>query len=353
MHKNQKTYFGAGSIQRIRGILARHRPAHIMMVTGKDSYKTSGAKKELDGFLKEYRVTVWNDFGINPRYEDIRRGSALLRSSCSDFMIAVGGGSVIDMGKLINHDVFLPLIAIPTTAGTGSEATHFATFYRDKIKHSCADPRLLPAYAVVDPQLTFSLPPYVTACTGMDALAQAIESYWSTHATRESRCYARRALLLARSHLRKAVAKPTTRARIAMSRAANLAGKAINISKTTACHAISYPFTSFFNIPHGHAVGLTLSSMVRYNAEYARTRIAKRAMREIIGLLGASDSTHAARLLDDLMEAIGLETRLRKLGVADDRDINLIADHVNAERLSHNPAPMSKESIKTLCKELW
>lgn len=353
MHEKQKTYFGVGSVQRVRGILARHRPTHIMLITGRHSYEASGAKKELDILLQHHQVTRWNNFAVNPRKEDIQKGSAIVRSAHCDLIIAVGGGSVIDMGKLINNHLFLPLIALPTTAGTGSEATHFATFYHRKIKYSLAHPRLLPAYAVVDPLFTFNLPSYVAACTGMDALAQGIESYWSTHATAQSRRYAREAIMLAWRFLARAVTNPTPQVRIAMSKAALLAGRAINISKTTVCHAVSYPFTAFFRVPHGHAVAITLSRVLAYNAEHAPTPAAQGAIRSILTFLDARNVREAVCAIDALMDTIGLARRLRDLGMNNKNDINRVVRYVNAERLSHNPSPMDAKTIKALCEQVW
>jgi alcohol dehydrogenase class IV len=156
-----------------------------------------------------------------------------------------------------------PLIAIPTTSGTGTEATCFAVVYIDKTKYSLKHSSILPDYTIIDPTLTHAMPPLVTAATGMDALAQAIESYWGVKSTHESQAYAREAITLTLAYL-KAACQNEVEARDAMSRAANLAGKAINLTETTACHAVSYPITSYFNVPHGHAVALTLASMFGY-----------------------------------------------------------------------------------------
>ena len=159
------------------------------------------------------------------------------------------------------------MIAIPTTAGTGSEATHFAVVYVDGEKYSLAHPYLVPAYAVIDPLLTYSLPAGVTAASGLDAFCQAIESIWAVGATDVSHTFATEAARLAVQHLRAAVQNPTDTARAGMCRAAHLSGKAINISKTTAPHALSYVLTAEYGLAHGVAVALTLAPMLQYNAQ--------------------------------------------------------------------------------------
>ena len=198
----------------------------------------------------------------------------------------MGGGSVLDIGKSVsifstnkgNIEDYLfkkisfrkkgiPLILIPTTAGTGSEATHFAVIFKEKTKYSLADEKFIQGdYIIVDPELTYSLPKRVTAYTGMDAFCQGVESFWNINSTDESKEYAKKAIKLIMNNIEKAVNSPDEESRYNMAIAANYAGKAINITKTTATHAISYPITSYFNVPHGLAVALTISSMIIFNA---------------------------------------------------------------------------------------
>ena len=150
------------------------------------------------------------------------------------------------------------LIAIPTTSGSGSEATHFAVVYVGGEKFSVAHPiYMLPNVVVLNPSLTYSMDSYQTALSGVDAFAQAMESYWSVNSTEESKKYSIEALELIIEHLPLAV-NYNDNSRDIMLHAANLAGKAINIAKTSGAHAISYVLTSKFNIPHGQAVALTL-----------------------------------------------------------------------------------------------
>lgn len=373
-------YFGIGSIERLQEILAREKPRHIFLVHGKESYKACGAEQKVSPLLVGYQVTPFTDFSVNAKLEDAEKGIAAFREQGCDLVVAVGGGSALDVGKAIAFCAEFPgqvgsylakkisfpprrtpLITIPTTAGTGSEATHFAVLYVGKQKHSLAHPSIIPDYAIIDPSLTFSLSPYITACTGMDALSQAIESYWSIHSTPESKRYAAEAIPLALAHLKKAVRNPTPEARIGMAQAANLAGKAINISFTTACHALSYPITSYFNIPHGHAVALTLPEMVLYNAEISAEDCrdeggidyVKKAMDDLSSLSGVSSPEELKEQLEKLIENIGLERKLAKLGICSGEDVNIIIKNgFSPARMANNPRLVTEESLRGMLERI-
>lgn len=373
-----KEYFGIGSIKNLENILHKNKVKNIFLVTGKKSYESSGVKEKLDILLKDYNVTYFSDFETNPKIRDVEKGISLLKAKDYDIVIAIGGGSVIDMGKLINifsaqkngiiryikkekaiENKGKPLVAIPTTAGSGSEATHFAVVYVKKIKYSVANKHILPDYYIIDPQFTMNLPPYATASTGMDALCQAIESYWGVDSTRESKIYAKKAIKIIMKNIHEAVNNPSKNSRVAMSKAANLAGKAINITKTTAPHAISYPITSYFGVPHGHAVALTLGSMLIFNNQVAKddvldkrgVKYVRKEIQKIVNVLGASNSYQAKERIDQLMHNIGLKTRLSELGINYD-NLGIIIKNVNLERIKNNPRQVTEHCLRGILKGL-
>ncbi|MEK6950168.1 MAG: phosphonoacetaldehyde reductase [Nanoarchaeota archaeon] len=375
-------YFGLGSIGQLNDILSLVKPKSIFLVRGQKSYRSSGAEEKIGPFLARYPVTEFAGFSSNTKIEDVKNGLELFRERFPEgngaLIMAIGGGSVLDLAKgialLANNPGaaedyvtkkkriqprIIPFMAIPTTAGTGSEATHFAAIYVDKTKYSLAHPSVVPDYAIIDPSLTFSLPPYQTACTGLDALAQAIESYWSIHAGEESKQYAGEAIRLALAHLEKAVTDPTPRDRVGMAKAANLAGKAINLSFTTACHALSYPLTSYFGIPHGHAVALTLPEMVIYNSQITEkecndsrgVRYVRNIMQELVVLFGVDSAEEIKRQIEQLMDHIGVERRLSPLGVASQNIAQITADF-NAERGKNNPRQITREQLQQLLEKV-
>ena len=253
----QRVLFGSGAIRRLPRLLDGIAARRVFLVTGRTSFDRCGAAEALQPMMDDRRVVGrFCDFSENPKLEDLVRGIDAFRSVAPDAVVAVGGGSALDMAKLVNAlahqdaaplDIVqgrqqigrpgVPLIAVPTTSGSGSEATHFGVLYVGNVKYSIAAAQLLPTAAVVDPALTCSLSPPLTAVSGMDAFAQAVESYWSVHSTDESKGYARRAISLALRYLPEAVHTPTRTSRRAMSKAAHLAGCAINVTKTTGAHA--------------------------------------------------------------------------------------------------------------------
>jgi alcohol dehydrogenase len=378
----QKEYFGMDSIENLKNILSDHKPKNIFLVTGKSSYERSGAKKAIETLLVNNQNCFFHfdDLEVNPKLRDIEDGISIYRMEECDFILAVGGGSVMDVAKSINilaANEAEPLdyinkkesiknrgnilVAIPTTSGSGAESTKFSVVYVDKTKYSLEHPDMLPNYAIVDPQFTMNLPGRITASTGMDALSQAIESYWCVNSTDESKAYAREAIKLVMGNLSRAVNDPDEESRVAMSKAAHLAGKAINISKTTASHAVSYPITSYFKVPHGHAVALTLGQMLMYNSEvteqdsldnrgvdYVKTNI-----HEIIGLLGAVNVEEASGKIAGLMREIGLKTRLSDLGInsMEDEEV-IIKNGFNPDRVKNNPRRLTETSLREILENI-
>ncbi len=331
--------------ERLEKFFKENKIRRVFLVTGGKSYSTSGAENMFHRILSSYEVDKFNDFSSNPKLEEMERGISIFKKKKYDAIVAIGGGSVIDMAKLIN--IFSaqknkPLVAIPTTAGSGSEATHFAVVYANGEKYSVARDAMLPTMAIIEPKLTMSMPAYLAAVSGMDALSQAIESYWCVNATDTSKRLAGSAIQLILDNLVQSVKKLTLKSRSTMAQASHLAGKAINITKTTAPHAISYFFTSHFNIPHGHAAALTLGKIFIYNSHANR-----RVMTELMRLLGVANANAASRKINNIMKLIGLETKLHKLGISQN-DINLAVKSVNVERLKNNPRKMTDRDIRKI-----
>ena len=368
--ENKKTFMDFlldDSAEKLAKILTANKVKNIFLVTGKSSYVLSGAEKKFKKILSSCKVTQFSDFDANPNLKDLKNGIQVFKKEKYDLVLAVGGGSALDMAKLINilavqkkepvnyirgenkiTQKGKPLIAVPTTSGTGSETTHFAVVYIDKVKYSIAHQYILPDYFILDSGFTLNLSPSITASTGMDALCQAIEAYWSVNSTEISKAYSREAIKLAINNLEEAVKVSTLKSRKAMLKAAHLAGQAINIAKTTAPHAISYILTSHFGIPHGQAVGLTMGKVFEYNC---RPKSVKFNKAELCSLLGVASASVGGKRLKKLMQSIGLETRLSRLGVKEG-DLEMIASSVNLERLKNNPVVIKKDQLKKILKSI-
>jgi alcohol dehydrogenase class IV len=297
-----------------------------------------------------------------------------------DIIIMVGGGTVLDTGKMINimnscelkadelaaykpteGSALTAMAAIPTTAGTGSECTHFAVLYKNSNKYSVADPNLVPNYVILAPEITLSMPAKIAAYTGMDAFSQAIESFWSVNSTEESRKFSREALSLIRNNFIDSVLQHTLKNRSAMQRAAFLSGKAINIAQTTASHAISYPLSSIFGLPHGLAVFLTLPSIYAFNLEVTATDCVDprgtahvcHIMAELGELIVTEETTNPVETLRSYFEALSIGSRLTDHGFFSDEAIDRILDNgFNPQRMKNNPRRISRANLQTIIREI-
>jgi alcohol dehydrogenase class IV len=251
-------------------------------------------------------------------------------------------------------------VAVPTTAGTGSEATHFAGVYIDGERFSLAHEFVLPDVALVDARLTFSMPAAVAAATAMDALGQAVESYWCRNSTEASQQDARRAIRAIVDHAEDSVRRALPEARCAQAAAAQHAGRAINVTKTTAAHAVSYTMTTDYGVPHGHAVALTLGEFLIFNSRVREDDLndprgvdhVQRSVREVTSLLGASGPEEARDRLRALLERLGLRARLRDVGIGSAADLDRIAAGVNPARAANNPRRVTREAVREILERI-
>ena len=358
-----KAYLGKDSIKEIVPLLKRYNTKNLFLVRGKDSYVACGAERIVNNAVSEIGCTLTEFYGFseNPKCEDMELGIELLKNSRADMIIAVGGGSVLDMAKLIRFfnsyygnitgkyfekvTELLPLIAIPTTAGTGAEATHFAVVYKDKIKYSAEHDDMLPNYAIIYPPFTYGNPKYLTACTGFDALAQAIEAFWNLNATDDSDKYAERAIKLLWPYLPDLVNNPTEELRDKVSEGSYWAGRAIDITKTTAPHAFSYPFTSYYGYPHGHAVALTFPFIFQLNCGKSANH--NKRISRLMSLIGFCDNDNLYDLMYKYISSMGLQP-IGNIKV----DASVIMQNINLDRLNNNPIAIDNLIINSLLLSL-
>jgi alcohol dehydrogenase class IV len=378
LHPTQSVHMGDGALERAGTILSSRDARQIFLVVDRAAYTHSGAAERLAPCLTQRETTAFDDFRLNPKIEDIETGVEHARAFQPDAILALGGGSAIDVAKAIAagmiheqpiRDLVLGraavlqrgplLVAVPTTAGTGSEATHFAVVYVDGQKYSLAAPSLLPDVVILDPSLTHTLPPSVTAASGLDAVCQAIESIWAVGAGDDSVADATQAARLGLDHLLQAVHRPTPEARAAMLEAAHLAGRAINITKTTAPHAFSYALTARYGVPHGVAVALTLGVFLEYNSRLdagdcldPRGPDAVRARLDtIVRLLGAASVEEACRRWSGLLAELQVHARLKDVGIRT-ADLPALIAAINPERLANNPRRIHRAELLTLLEPL-
>lgn len=366
-----ETLLKPNSLAQLAAWLGGAKSQRVLLVRGEKSYRLSGAESLIAPMLAGVPHKEFVRPSLLVKAEDLELLLGDLRSFNPDLIIAIGGGAVIDSAKaltLLARSSFsaaelpqvdltevdtVPLVAVPTTAGSGSEATCFAALYVEGRKYSIKAPGLLPRLAIVDSNLTHSLPAYETACSGIDALCQAIESHWSRKSSEESRRFSRKAIELAFWAITSAVQDGNSDARKQMIEAANLSGKAINLSGTTGPHAFSYGFTYDFGIAHGHAVALTILQFMRFNSDFDNYKVEERGnavqtrerLAEISTALGCTSIPDAIRVMDARLIECGLNLRFADLGIQS-RELTALCEKVDPVRLSNNPRSVSKEQYQ-------
>lgn len=339
---NQTVIQGENSIREISSAIIGAGHHSVFLITGRHF-----PVEEYTGLFHGLTITHFVKSGTNVEEEEAEQGFNNFLESGAQPIVAIGGGSVMDFAKTIIYrctesSLAIPFFAaVPTTAGSGSEATHFAVVYRKKKKISLVHQDLLPKLVILDPVLTYSLSPYQTAVTGMDAFSQAVESYWNVHAVAKSKDYAATSIGFWKESFLSAVNIPAPESRKKMQQAAYLSGKAINITRTTGPHALSYYLTIQQGIPHGQAVAIFLPVFFLYNNPGI----------ELLSLLGANDAHHAKEMIQQIMKKTGLAIRLSELGLDKKNIINAMLDEVNEERFANNPVALDREKLKQLIEE--
>ena len=332
------------------------------------SYPFLNIKDAIEALPVKERV-MFSDFTPNPLYEQVCNGIELLKSSNCDTILAVGGGSAIDVAKCIKLAVLsecgnealipplvskrlpidgkkIPFIAIPTTAGTGSESTHNAVMYYEGAKQTVTNDGVLPDYAVLEPSVLKTLPLYQKKCTMMDALCQGIESWWSVNSTEESYEYSRKTIELIMANWWKYIFENDDEAAKQIMLAANFGGRAINITQTTAAHAFSYKITSLYKLPHGHAVAVCLPEIWEYMIGHLDKCIDSRGqdyLASVFAQISKSMGCESPKQAIDTFRQMMKELELNN-PVADKRneEVDVLSHSVNPVRLKNNPVELNE-----------
>ena len=368
--------YGVGAIAETPAIVGDLGARRVLLVCGRSSFEASGAAAILPELARVADVRRWSDFQPNTDSADLKVGVEVLREFQPDLVLGVGGGSALDMAKLLVSFTEMPsdevvgaveaghkatsrpvrLVLAPTTSGSGAEATHFAVVYVGDEKYSIGGPAMRADAMVLDPALTLSGSAYQRATSGIDAVAQAIESLWAVGATDRSRRFSRHALRLLVPAIETYVNDPDETSARAMAIGSHLAGRAIDISKTTASHALSYAVTKGFGVSHGHAVAISLGPLIALHDDHHDRKLQDgidprqhaRTMTLICGLLGSRGGVQAAARFSVLMQRIGLTSSAIDLGIETAAQRRELATQVNPERLSNNPVLLSQRQIEHL-----
>ncbi len=367
--------FGSHAIDRL-GELALQLDARRALVVSDPGVVSAGHfQRGVDALFRSgIRVEAFHGVHENPSTDDVTAGVVVAEKFQPELIIAIGGGSSMDCAKGINFILscggrmedywgvgkatadMLPMIAVPTTSGTGSEAQSFALISQANthVKMACGDPRAAFRIAVLDPELTVTQPPRVTALTGIDAVSHALESYVTNRRNPLSACFSRKAWQLLSAGFPIVLREPSDlEARGQMQLGAFFAGLAIETSMLGAAHALANPLTARFGVTHGQAVGMMLPSVIEFNGAEVGELYGDLWRDVEHSQLGRECASHdpiasLSALVRRLVSMSGLETELQQVGVTAEAVQQLAHDATSQWTGSFNPRPLTQSDFYAL-----
>ncbi|MCI6018360.1 MAG: iron-containing alcohol dehydrogenase family protein [Clostridiales bacterium] len=330
----------------------------------------NGVAKAIGDSMADKNVAYFSDIEPNPSCESVDAAAKVARDIKADCVIGLGGGSSLDVSKIVSclvtnegsiYDYYsggtrtlkprqTTLICIPTTAGTGSEVTNVGVFTNKKthIKMPFVTNEFWPDYAVIDAELTYTLPPSVTASTGMDAFCHAIEAYWNKESVPICDFLSLGALKLILENIKKAYDEPeNTAARGNMILAALIAGISFSQTRTTGIHAISFPLTTEFGASHGTACSITLPAFIKISQEQEPEK-----MKTLANYLGYDTVDALAKGVEELMVSMNMPVRLHQIGVKESDLLHITEVGLGAAIIQLTPAVMNKDTVYALLKSI-
>lgn len=360
-------HFGNGRIQQLGDEIQKLGGSRGILICDPFLVKIGLTEKiiaDSNGLIK----VVNGEVSPNPDIREVEKCIALIKENGCDFVVAVGGGSVMDCAKasatMCKKDLpvraymedmsllpteHLPLIAAPTTAGTGSEITCVSVLsdHETMMKKPLNCTAFYPSVAIIDPELTYTMPRHITACTGMDVLCHAVEAYWSRYHLPVCDALAVHAAKLVLKNLKTACNEPDNKlAREKMAEASVIAGLAFTIPKTTSAHACSYPLTNLLHIAHGEACALTIDRFLRINAAHDDGRL-----QELAEMLGYENCEKLADAIRDLKNDIGVMPDLKSFNI-DDKMYEALVQGSKHPNLLNNPVEITEDMLRALYSEL-
>lgn len=342
----------------------------LMLVCGK-SFDRLKIKAYFDTLTERLGIKIirFGDFKPNPLYESVVEGVRIFNENGCDAVFAVGGGSGMDVAKCVKmfakmpsdkDYVFqmivpndIPLIAMPTTAGSGSEATKYAIIYYKGEKLTVTHKSCIPSAVVMDYSVLETLPLYQKKSTMLDALCHAIESFWSVKSTEQSREYARKAITEVLKY-KDSYLSNEAEGNEKMLWAAYIAGKAINITGTTAGHAMCYKLTGLYSFAHGHSAALAVSKLWSYTAKHTEDCIDSRGetyvcsmLKELSELFDSENADQGVQRFQELLESLELSKP-----IAGETDLEILTNSVDSAKLRNNPVALDERIISELYKSI-
>lgn len=376
---NEVSYFGPGARKELPGVVQRLGFKKALVVTDKGLMKFGVAKMVLD-VLDEAAIpyAIYDDVKPNPTVTNVKNGVEACKQAGADFIVAIGGGSSMDTAKGIgivcNNPEFadvvslegvadtkkktVPIIALPTTAGTAAETTiNYVIIDETKQKKMvCVDPNDIPCVAIIDAELMYSLPKSLTAATGMDAMTHAIEGLITKGAWELSDMFEIKAIEMIHRYLPLAVNEPTNPVgRDGMAVAQYVAGMAFSNVGLGVDHGMAHPLSALHDVPHGVACAMLLPTVMRFNAPAALPKyvdIAKAVGVYKEGMTQEEAADAACTEIENLSKLVGIPAHLSELGITE-KDIDALADQAIEDVCTPgNPRPVTREDIVALYKKI-
>ncbi len=362
--------FLIGKSSKIEKKFKKYNNKKLLIITGKKSYYKSGAQ-DLIKFIKTKNLEFYFKQSSIPELNELKEIIAIINKFKPDFIFSIGGGAVMDLGKtanflwkannIVNSIVksnynkqknYCKLVAIPTTAGSGAEVTSNSVIYINKKKFSVENKNIRPNNFYLYPNLVLNNKSSLKSSSGFDAIAQAVESLISVRSNTKSVEFSIQSLKYSFKSYLKYLKNPNLNNSKQMQLAAYFSGKAIDITKTTAPHALSYPFTAHFGISHGHAVSLTFSEFIKYNFENIHKSTSNFSLEDRLKILLKLTQTQNLKELIKFFDAIKqkakLEGNFKKLNINVNKNLKLIMNDINLLRLKNNPIKLNYNTIKEI-----
>lgn len=361
--------FGPDSLEQLPEIFKSLPGSRVTLITGQAIMRELGILDRVRGLLAGRELSIYEGVEPNPQIPQVQDAVEFARAHNAEAILGIGGGSALDSAKVVAAAVpnggevmpllekqrgldqpSLPTVMIPTTAGTGSEVTRWATMWDldAKKKYSLEGLGMYPTHAVLDPKLTLTLPPVFTATTAADALSHAMEAYWNRNANPISDAYALEAVRRIFEALPLVHTEPQNlEHRTRMLLASLLAGLAFSNTKTAAAHSLSYPMTLHFGAIHGQASSITLPALLHFNAEASLER-----MTDLAKATGGSSIESGARRIQVLLQRVGLKTSLSELGIDADGIDLCVRDGYTPDRAGHNLRDLDANGLREVLQKV-
>jgi len=361
--------------QDLREIINFSKYKKVLIVSGTNSYFSSKAKKIISNFTKNKKTSLFLKKKKVPDFDELQDLIKEINIFHPNLIISIGGGAVLDLSKVANSlhkeiqlknkiksnsyklNNFCDILAIPMTAGTGAEVTTNAVIYIGNIKYSVEGNLIRPKHMALLPELIITNKKKdIISSSAFDCFAQSIESMFSKKSNNASLIFTQKSIKLFLDNYEKFINTKTYNSGYLMSLASYYSGKAISISKTIAPHAVSYPFTSHFNVNHGHAVSLTFEEILKFNYKNKHNSEPNYDLKKrydmMFKFLSVNNIFEFEKKIKIIKKDLKLKTKLSDINSKIPQKFDIILKEINSQRLKNNPVKIEKKDLLNILKKI-